>query len=1773
MPTLLSPNSIVNSASNVNSLYTPPNITRPNTTLLDWEQSIFKNLVKETPNNLQNVGTAELLDDVNSHLLIRNNHGDSNLVIHSEYVSNTAVVYPNSSYLEELGPSKSRTVTLGANTAPIYTGNVSIEYSQGSNIFTSGGHTITLDTTNPKFNIFKAMQAQVSNLASNATNALTLNFNNDFNSSDAFLSAKRINRTANNTLVNSGIISNPATSVLDCSILDSTTDLIPFFGSTQFVQPDLNIAVTKNLPTLNPSLQLLNNSDNSIGPVNNTYTESNFLAHFLPADQVKLGNRYNLKISMGNDNLGSYSITSTANHIPIKTYNSNNVLDDNTNTISLFTLDDSDILPNFSYMKNSYENNLFSNHYLSIKNGEVSKDSNYSSDPNYNAFEIADGTEALTVVNATDIDDLTKDGSVSFAASNSILGDSAARYRKVEQSLSDSINSLVVSYANNESDYRSDSGIISSQLQNTAHVSSKIKTILKSTKDPSLWTGVDDIMIDNNVHLGFQYTPKSNFYDATNILSFSASGISRVVNNNDANGDNFGLLALKKVAAIGSIAEYDSFLQSSNNTPMSVKTSVSLTQIDLNTINAAGLRVNFLSKLRSDLPVFSNLAWEWYTGRTSDGDLDIVNNIPENGNSECLLSYVDGNTELFENYIYDIMNASSESPLEVNVNWKTTGPTNNKEGLFNHAEVSFSMTNVISPAITKIIDSKNIKLIDIVDSDTKTNLVEIITNFSSLKMKNGSNVPLSYKVYSYQQVKKYRTCIKFNGGSIKNAWIISPIITEYTNYYEVFSTKKNSFLPDYHNKLIVDSNNQQRFLASRFFNTANNYSVSTSLSLRKYHLMAFKAQFQYNTGVDEFDNKVWENFTMIDSTYNSIDLHYDTAYEVQFGTSAQEYIGTMTVNVDVGMNMILGKDTDKILVNSQKMYHMPIESSSSENQFIIDFYKYSKSDVQYFHDWNPYGVGNEFFPVNNLGQRVGTKITNVETLIEYSTVNNVEVVKFSLMDNNGLIMDLTSTKDVLECFNVCAIGDAYVQHEFTMGDVAPYATQSEYLKTKPELSEQNKNYVNLLYGNSTNSGVYAKLNSNTNINDYAIFELNSDSVKYTPIINPSSTNSYSGKYADYERIGTTSTGKPLPSNSTKTRNVFFNRHRGNTASTVLIKRTATTVKFVASDDQANSTKLFSSLDSNNVGAATVWAGRNDYTVNNIQAGIFSLAQQNDISLTGSYGSTSKMNLGNIGLKFGSNVSMLSQDISTHIIPITLNLPSLNCTVTNPLDPTLNQSITFPNNNNPIIKNLNNYSLITTTVKLKQIESYEILVSVPDLVIRQSNYYVGDVTTFSDWTVKRTVSDDDLRIGIIDGVVSYKRTQIAVKGNTSFVYNPRPTATITAYNINDLGSNSLPFNLNAISKQMWSFDINIDQVNQENKYGHFPMNIAPASNVPNAVNAVSDGFNNFKVELNISKYLFTRQAQSPVTFSIPSNNVKLTTYSGISPSVTHPIIMYNGPIQDLTNLNNWTADPFDSQKIVAVSILNNTWFLKFRQNISSVSQFTPFINITTPNIEVTGISNFGTNSYKLDLQIADSIRVRQYTVDYGLTSNNEIKATLNRYTTATTTTWETSTGLEGFNKSWCFKPMMLTRETSSVTLNIPNTLTSTPYNAPNLIKNAIDTANFSAWTTDTNYQATSALFSMTPLSITGTRLLSQILFNYTDSPFKLFSVLRQPIMEVRGSDGSLIMSISNEGRMSLPAVSTYELALPPQYDYNQGLIPSIGSELLLGSNVVPARDES
>lgn len=1798
--------------------------------VVNLEKSIFKNLVKSDPIALGNDELPNLVSqnldvdlEFKRHVQISNELNDSNVLMTLQFIEDTDVANGASEYDEKqnnasgiAGQQNNSVVELGNDTAPLYVGHIRFDYSDGDTVSSDvNGHHISFDTTDIDYNRHKAMNSTLSNLDPAAINGIQGEFDNNFNNTHAFYTETIIERAFNNVLEPSentlgvdGINYNNSLSqrdTLGVNILSSTTDNHPLFGSLKFVQDDLEIDVESNLVVDSTLSTLSVNTNTAVGdqtthttlPVT-IITEEDFENLFTPEDFTKIGPGYKLSINVGDNELGGYAIVDQQNIIYDVNYDDSNVGANSSSEQEMFTLDDSNILENIHYMKLMKDNELFGEHQLYVQNGNLVKNPFQTTNANFDRFVIRDGVEKLEVTSGPAINDLNADGLIAVIDTNNILDDINARYAKTSTSDDNNVIRLLVNYIETESSYISEVGVLNESFKEIYNVISEVSVLAKSTiTSDQLWTAAEDVKMNDDSVLVFQSAPNSLLYDKSNVESYNATGLQAFVQPGE-----FALLQVKKTMNLEDSNESPMF-KTSDNEELGVLTNVSITNMDLNLISADDLRITIDCKTPLDLPELTQTTttWSWHTGNSTDGNLNITDGNVTDANNSFLLSVKDG-SEYLGTKTYDVMKSGPNSSMTITFKLLTSDiPLESKDILERRVEVFMLMDEIVDKKIDVEIDDNDLEFIDTIDEFTT--MVETIgqEQLVNYQLSSGGNVPTHYEVRKKTTVKTYKVAIRNKVGPYKNLWVVSSPITETTTWFELYNTRKQTVMPDYYLKQIVDSDSVQVFKSYRYFNEENTHSLETTTLFQVKDMMGFTCNVQY------YDGTYWQDFDLTNDYSNSVDPMYDLPNI--FGLVAENSYGTINgtlrLTLDTPMFTRLGVDGHSVS-NQNPMYMINISNAIGENQFIVTGYKYDvANDAQYFNktdlDWSPYNV-DTLFLTNEDGHNMGVAIPNLVAEVQLidptpdnqDDVNEVNKVKVIVKSNDNELFSFVSNKYILENFNIICNKETIIQHDYQYGRVAPLTQGVEYIQCKDHYDDTF--YAKLTYGTMLMNGVRVDINRISERHNNAMFELKGDRVYMSPLVN-GVQNPYTGRYSVITgtEILPSSTGYPLPTNSLIHRNIHPTVFRGliNSQSNIVLLRTITRVKLVIGNKFVDDMNV-----PTNSNISYVWANRHlldgeDITLNALDiyqaTTSFTTVELDNMNLIPGQPANSSGSIGRLGLKITPNFSMFPSSVSNtvHKIPIQVTPANYTKTIINPLETSMEETI-ISDVFDVVLHQYVPYSLVATRVKLYTQENYSLEYIIPDLKVYHSPTYVGDVRTNVDWTTEpiQTFSDPQLRdtvvIGdsIYSGVVEFTRNLINVTSHVKYAILPRPIAKLSAYNINDIQNIVLPSNLSSYNRNLWGVDIDITiQPNGQGlaptSQNHKPFNKYPTQLVPNQLNAVEagDGLNNLTLGLNIAKYLHLREETQPsFSFSIGSNRLTLTNDVCLSSTTRSPTELFNGYISQLGNLDNWIVDNYDDTQLISNNFTTNKkWNLNFRQLLSAISQYItlPPNASTDQNIFVNGITSFGMGTYYLDLTLLDSVIARYYMVNPELTNDNKHKLTLHRYSTAQGISWENDTVGDGFIKSYAFKPTLFTHDTTSVELDIPNELTDEPFDVINKLHSVIDVTTLpTTWTNDTTFSSVPCPIRILPLSTLGSGSLREVLHVTKDTPLKVFASLRPPLLSFRSADNGTLLTINHDGKLFSNSVVSKQLQLSPDTSSSSGFSPSIANELWSG-NIVPS----
>ena len=1789
------------------------------TILQHHEVEIFKKLVSEVPNTVTFAGATkeDVSELLNNHVMVSSTDNDANIAMTLEFQTGTPLNTQNKDYLEKLNLTRTNapqlftnTVALGADTSALYNSNIKFEYSDGPSTYTSdvGGHTIAFDITDADYNICKAINSILSNTAPNATNGIVGAFDEEFNSTHAFLTESILLRNTDNTITVGQSLGNDGISTaLNCEIVASTSSNEPIFGALKFVQDTLsiqfaqtnNIVPNSTLSKLSDSTNLSTTSQSTATSLPDTsLTEGEFQALFTSEEFSLVGPGYSFNLEITAASTDGYKLDST-NEVSIPLYGADNTVTGNTSD-TMFTIDDSALLENAQYMRDMKENSYFNNdsHKLYVQNGNFVKDQSHSTNANFGCFEVLDGVERLIATNDTDIADLSKKGSIIVINSNNILGDVNARYNKYTNNTYTTttanhtrVDRLVVSYDATESDYSVDSGIMDSTIfQQHYYVQSEISTLNNSTNSshnaevfsPELYNTINAARANNSV-LVFQSSPNSPLYNSSNISGYQATGLDSLVEAN-----KFALLSLDKTLSFEDSDEA-LFKTSDNATIAGVVSNISITNIDLNSFNAQDLRVLINAKQKTDMPAPSSSSWLWATGNEIDGNLSGYNN---DSNGGFLVSEKAG-LDYLKSVMYEVSTLNPTQEIAVVFKLTTNSdPVASKDILNRSCQVSINIPGD-SNSLTINVENNDIAMFEI----SETTSAGVTQNLTGLQ-----NIQPYYVVKKYTTIKEYYIAIRNRVGSYKNLWLTKQV-KEFTYWYQLTNSNKNgAVMPDYFLHNILDDNGNQAFKASRSFQldsgTETSSELSTTINVKIKDLMGFTISVEFNNGT------TWVPFALkADSNYDhALDPMYDrvTSITLMSPTNLSQELGTMRVTVDAPMLTSLGLSSHISPIDNQNntMYIINITVPQGSSSFSVKGYMYDvATDSQYFNknaSWSPYSVGDALFLRNNNNDFVGNQITNLTTLVQLidptpgntTNVNEVNLVKVIVKQGSNELFSFISNKMVLENFNIICQPQVIVQHDYLVSKtsydpVEAVLSGTEYVASTYVLNALD--VVNLNFGDN-HKGIRLEVkpaSTTTSIDRVSIgfFRLNGDRVQIKLLDEDTTSNSsniYTGRYSHVsgEEIIASGTGAALPTTSSVHRNVkpiVFRGYKNNQPKIDII-RTMTTCKLVVGD------KYMDPMHSSDTNASILWADRStfngqDATLRAMKlykaTSSFTTEQLDNMDIIPGAPLGSNGNIGSLGLKFTPRYSMFPGAISSTLqqINVLLSPSSYNKTIGNPLGTSLNVSVSSDLLDFNL-QQFRDFALVATRIKVYSNERYKFDYSVPGLMVYHSSQYIGDPRSITTWTYMNAYTDEQLRDGVVvgsgsdSGVIKFTKSDTFVSSFIKFAILPRPTARLSSYDVSDLTAR-LPDNfvVRTYTRRTYGVDINLSDANglqgfashlQQNR----PFDKTPLSGVPNQVNAVpsSRGLNNLTLGFNAAKYLYLREPNTRpaqiFSFALSSNKIKLSSGVGLTANSSNYTVLFDDYISHLSDSTKWNTE-LASTIDNSFDVVSKKWHLNMRQLRGPIANFITLAptSILDNHVSITGVTSFGMASYTLDLTLLDSVKIRTYKVSRVYDSDNDIqKFVLYRYSSAEGLAHITG---NDFSESASFRPLNVTKETCEVQVSVPNILTNVPYNVNTLIINAFLSTNFTglSWTPVTPFTSIKSSINFVTLSITGAGSFLELLQVTKERPFKVLTCTRPYILDVKRADGSRAFAITYDGKVLSHRLATKRLELLPEINFH------------------------
>jgi hypothetical protein len=1072
-----------------------------------------------------------------------------------------------------------KTLKLGDENAPMYTGHIKLSFTDGDFDYKSnvGEHELKLDATHPNVNLFKAINSPYEDLSSVAKDSIQGGFDNTFNmtnsilNKDYFLKRDPINNQVKTSdfaypsIVNdnNSSVTDPVYNKLDATIVNEGPNK-PLFGTLKFDQPELDVNVRKNTDSTSTMALLNKGSDNFLSGLPSTIAESEFEQLFSDNDLKKTGNNLEFKIVVGDDVQGGYQLNNNDAYIE------SNLVD-----YPVFTSNDDAISLNEKYTDTIHNTEgALNNHKLQITNGTILIDSDVMDEnsQNYNSntklFDLLDGFEKLTADVIGEIHDLSAPALISVVDTNNNLNDDLSRFEKTNSN-NNHVNKLVVSYHDSESDYLQESGVLSDLLKNNYFVESDVTVLAKSTSNSEsyLWNAPADVATDNNSVLVFSNDPlyDSVLYDKNNVNDFNAEGLNNLIGSN-----KFCLLQIKKNLDFEDSEETKVLKSVDGESIDGINTSITLSEANLNTINSDDLRVKIVCKKMSDIPSFTNITTNVKSFNYKVTDY-LGNHTGDSDNSGFLITTKKSKVSYDElGIIYDFMNSTAES-LEIELKiLSNTDLANqyvaNKDLLETYASIKLTNSNKV--VTTKVSDC-DFKLEQIASSTVEGSEP---MSLDGCKM-DGQNIPSYYQVKKMTTTRVLDVYVKLSI-LYDNLWLKTQI-TEVTEWHVLYNTSKGHIMPDYFlSKIMNGVDNSQKFLANRYFKDESNISIthiSSKATFTKDQLKGFTSVVEYH------NNSGWHQFTLGNTYNNNVDLKYDTPTELNLyafpagyvpdyvpGPVDPIYFGKIFIRLDPDQGVILGRVSDK---DSQEVHHYLINISTAKgiNSFSASGYIYDiQEDSRYFNKtlttWSPYNASNFFLKNGNnyVGTSISDLVTSVKLIEDGNSTNNLEEVqkvKVTIKKQNTELISFVSDKLILEQFNVIINREQIIQHDYLIYgreqdkyNPATGMPAHEYLHVKSYENNSHRYFAKLNFGSQNLNGVRVEINKKSDRGDYANFKLKGDRVLIDLCVDPVNLNNkYSGLYnnnTNNHEIKPTESGVPKSTDSLIHRNIRPKQFRG-----------------------------------------------------------------------------------------------------------------------------------------------------------------------------------------------------------------------------------------------------------------------------------------------------------------------------------------------------------------------------------------------------------------------------------------------------------------------------------------------------------------------------------------------------------------------------------------------------------------------------------------------------
>ena len=1739
--------------------------------LLKNDPTLAISSIKGTDANIadESVKVADPSDELFSDIMVNKNSVESNIAMALQYETTSA----SDSTVEikisnAVSPVVKEICSLDTVSTPLFAANIDIEHIDGLLDGTSyktitadktgvlntntKSHTILLDKNDAEVTLFKYRNSVK---GSAAEEGIKGEYDNTFNQELAFLTDIIIERDTDTnqlkptvdvvkTLGKDYILtSDGLSSASEYNKLESEFVVggEPTFGALKFVQ-----AV--------PSIEMLganNNTDDTstmasyppyrpnMPPISvpvKSLTESEFKALFSSAELETVDEGYKFNLTIGSDSFGGYTIATdeNANKMPVITYDAKNELVASDDKVQLFRLDASAVTKNLAYMnamKNiKNEDGSFPAHEIFVKNGDFKIDT-ASSNSNKALFDVLDGQEQLQVMTGDGVNDLTARGEITVKESNNTLDDLDARWTKVSAG-SEAVSSLTVAYVSDDSSDEPGVGVLSDVLKNTYYVESKVTALTKTTitsDAADVWNTVGkDVAVADNTVLVFQDLVSGTNNDV--ITDFTATGLDALMTDNT----KFALLQLTQcLKCSGNIVES---VHNTGNSQLNVISEATLSDFDLTGAGMNDLRIAIYGKTVSDFRhqlndgVVNPDSAYFHTASNHTSPLVYENGSFAIGNKGVLTSSLESTGNSWGPIVP--LEADKESQVFVQIDYLVD------KGDKNQFKIEIGYKGISDTAVLEDDDIN-------IDAISEPVIVETTVTIPSAYIKYNP----AYVLKKYVETAHFNASANVKIGAYSNLWVVQPV-TQRTVTWKLFDAAGKQLADNTLKRIKDNVTGLSPYLTTKCFVNLLGEEVDTLYNAwlpKIADLFVAKVEVQYK----QQSTSQWVSFASADGYKNDLDLTFDTETVLKFKAldnkeaTVKMIIGAMDDQFQFGKVADLSSSADV-------MYAVELSTASGTTTFDASGYIYSIADHAGLLEtnWSPYSKSALFL------QGVGTPLA-LSTDVVYGPLSSDPAVPRQITvqmydaSTTNLLASFKSNHMIIDSFNMLSSKSGpFIKHEYIINSVVPEtkAYTIEYLPSTRRPSPaagKEEYYCKLAYGNNT--GVCCNLFKDVVPAEVSTFKLRGDRVCIDLLANATDdVNSYGGLYSEFTEILPSVAGYPLPTNSTKHRNIVSKQFRGfiNSSEVIGVIRTMTTVKLVIADvfhDDMNG------AERSNV--SRVWAKRGEvgaYTaleslsIKRPEArNIRNMDILMDQSETGE--------IGGIGIKLFTEYSMFNKGISRvgpYKIPITLQAADYKITVTtNKVTSTVKEGNVF----DVVLKSFANQDLLATRINVYEVEQFQFINKGSRMTIYHSPKYLGDPRLFNsdDWTAlsgfvnvddeesmpTSEISDATLRAGIVirpetEGLLKFKRIQPFFGTHTKYAILPRPIVRVSAFDI-----------VSAPVTKYVDIDLTVN--------AHHPFS-KDVSTVPNPYFALpaATPINDLELSFVNLTYNELRTINQPVfKFTMPTDIIKI--YMGVGEVATSvKQVLFEGPASELSNdaiSTYWKVSDFEG------SFANKVWNIKFGQPGYSIGT-TDLMSIPTSiagqkNISITGIPSFALASSKsLTLRPLQGVKSIFYEIDHVYEPDSlNFTVTFKKLSTVSEGVGERANDINFGDsvsvaslKYQTYNPLIVKVESYSIDGTISDVLSDTPRNVVTLFREAAATllANKTSitWTNAVDIASPfkRSPVTLAPLTKSGHKQLLEWLYVSAATPLKIFAFNRPKMYRVIRADGLPLVSISPDG---------------------------------------------